>query len=159
MRKVNVHEIEESSWISPKRTFSSASKNISVALGRDPFSTDVMKQHPFDVELKRIPAGQKPYPYHSHSAQWEFYYVLAGRGLVRHADGTSEVAAGDAFLFTPGEAHQLINNRDEDMLVMVVADNPTGESCYYPDSAKWLVRSPERRLMRGDSLDYFDGEE
>ena len=42
---------------------------------------------------------------------------------------------------------------------MIVADNPTGESSYYPDSKKWLVRSPERRLMRGESLDYYDGEE
>jgi hypothetical protein len=40
-----------------------------------------------------------------------------------------------------------------------VADNPIGESAYYPDSQKWLVRSPERRIVRGDGLDYFDGEE
>ena len=47
----------------------------------------------------------------------------------------------------------------EDLLLFVVADNPMGESAYYPDSKKWLVRSPERRLMRGESLDYYDGEE
>ena len=47
----------------------------------------------------------------------------------------------------------------EDLVLYVVADNPIGESCYYPDSQKWLVRSPERRLLRGASLDYFDGEE
>ena len=43
--------------------------------------------------------------------------------------------------------------------MFVVADNPVGESCYYPDSKKWLVRSPERRLIRSESLDYLDGEE
>ena len=41
----------------------------------------------------------------------------------------------------------------------LVADNPLGESCHYPDSKKWLVRSPERRLFRGDSVDYYDEEE
>jgi len=41
----------------------------------------------------------------------------------------------------------------------VVADNPIGESGYYPDSKKWLVRCPERGILRSDPLDYFDGEE
>jgi hypothetical protein len=45
------------------------------------------------------------------------------------------------------------------MLVYVVAENPIGESGYFPDSNKWLVYSPERRVIRSDALDYFDGEE
>jgi uncharacterized cupin superfamily protein len=159
MRRVNVRDIREDSWSSPKGNFAGAGKGLSEALGRDPSSTDLMLRHPFDVEMLRIAAGQKPYPYHSHSAQWEFYYVLSGAGTVRHKDGTDEITAGDAFLFLPDEPHQLINNGSEDMLLLVVADNPIGESAYYPDSKKWLVRSPERRLLRSEPLDYFDGEE
>ena len=53
----------------------------------------------------------------------------------------------------------MINNGTEDLVIYVIADNPIGESCHYPDSNKWLVRSPERRLIRGEALDYFDGEE
>jgi hypothetical protein len=34
-----------------------------------------------------------------------------------------------------------------------------GESLYYPDSKKWVVHSPERRVLAGEALDYFDGEE
>lgn len=41
----------------------------------------------------------------------------------------------------------------------VVADNPIGESCHYPDSDKWLVRSPEGKVIHSDGLDYYDGEE
>jgi hypothetical protein len=41
----------------------------------------------------------------------------------------------------------------------VVADNPMGESSHFPDSDKWVVRSPERRIIRSEALDYFDGEE
>jgi uncharacterized cupin superfamily protein len=69
------------------------------------------------------------------------------------------VQAGDAFIFEPGQPHQLINESREDLIVYVVADNPVGESCHYPDSGKWAVGSPERRILRSDSLDYFDGEE
>jgi hypothetical protein len=41
----------------------------------------------------------------------------------------------------------------------VVADNPIGEHCYYPDSKKWSVRLPERALIRSQPLAYHDGEE
>ena len=159
MRKVNTNALTEDSWSSPKGKFTGAGKGISEALGRDPFSTDLMQRHPFDVEILRIPAGATPYPYHSHTAQWEFYHVISGRGAVRHKDRSTPIEAGDAFIFRPDEPHQLINDSSEDLLVYVVADNPIGESCYYPDSKKWLVRSPERRLIRSEPLDYFDGEE
>jgi uncharacterized cupin superfamily protein len=159
MKKVNLKDIPEESWSSPSGKFGGASKNISIALGRNPLSTDLKERHPFDVELARIPAGKTAYPYHSHSAQWEFYYVLAGKGVVRHKEGTSPIESGDSFLFPPEEPHTFLNNGTEDLLMFIIADNPIGESAYYPDSKKWLVRSPERKLMRGESLDYFDGEE
>jgi uncharacterized cupin superfamily protein len=159
VRKINTRDVEESSWASPKGKFTGSGKGISEALGRDPSSFDLRQRHPFDVEILRIPAGATPYPFHSHAAQWEFYHVIAGHGLVRHKDGNSEIETGDAFLFKPDEPHQLINNSTEDLVIYVIADNPIGESCYYPDSNKWLVRSPERRLIRSESLDYFDGEE
>jgi uncharacterized cupin superfamily protein len=159
MRKVNVEQIEELTWSSPKGKFVGAGKQVSEALGRDPTSTDLMKRHPFDVEICRIPPGKPAYPYHSHSAQWEFYCVISGTGIVRDEEGQHPIEKGDAFIFRPDEAHQLVNNGTEDLVLFVVADNPIGESCYYPDSKKWLVRSPERKIIRSDSLEYFDGEE
>lgn len=159
MRKVNTRTLPEDSWQSPKRKFTGFSQGISEALGRVPTSTDLMERHPFDVEICRIAPGQTPYPYHSHSAQWEFYHVISGRGVVRHKDGTTEIETGDAFLFKPSEPHQMTNTGTEDLILYVVADNPLGESCHYPDSNKWLVRSPERRLLRSEPKDYYDGEE
>ncbi len=144
-RKVNVRDVPERSWSREGRAGSG--KQISEALGRKPDSTDVMERHPFDVEILRVPPGAIPYRYHSHSAQWEFYHIVSGRGSMRHADGTSEVGAGDAFLFKPGEAHQLVNDGAEDLVVMVVADNPIGESYHYPDEKMWIVNSPERRYV------------
>jgi uncharacterized cupin superfamily protein len=159
MRKVNTRDIADDAWSSPKGKFVGSSKELSVALGRDPLSTDLLKRHPFDVEIVRIPPGMTPYPYHSHSAQWEFYYVLSGTGSARHADGNTAIEPGDAFVFEPGQPHQLTNDSAHELVVMVIADNPIGESCHYPDSGKWLVRSPERRLIRSDALEYYDGEE
>lgn len=159
MRKINTNTIAELSWASPKGKFAGAGKQVSEELGRQPASTDLMERHPFDVEILRIPPGKTPYPYHSHSAQWEFYHVISGKGLVRHQDGKTTIEAGDAFIFKPGEPHQLVNNGSEDMILYIVADNPVGESCHYPDSNKWLVRSPERRLIQSGALDYYEGEE
>src|SRR3954463_827606 len=159
MQKVNIKDITEESWSSPKGKFGGASKEISIALGRKPFSTDLAERHPFDVEITRIPPGKIPYPFHAHSAQWEFYYVLSGRGIARHKDGTTPIEAGDGFICEPEEPHTFTNDSAEDLVMLVIADNPIGESAYYPDSKKWLVRTPERKLMRGESLEYYDGEE
>lgn len=159
MRKVNTSNIAEFAWSSPKGKFSGGGKQISEELGRKPNSTDLNERHPFDVEICRIAPGETPYPYHSHSAQWEFYHVISGRGLVRHQNGTTPIETGDAFLFKPNEPHQIINDGAEDLLLYVVADNPIGETCYYPDSNKWAVRIPERKLIRSEALDYYDGEE
>src|SRR3984957_2380697 len=132
MRKVNTKNIEEYSWSSPKGKFVGAGKGLSEELGRNPKSTDLKERHPFDVEILRMSPGQTPYPYHSHSAQWEFYFVIAGTGTVRDADGTTPIEAGDAFVFEPGQPHQFTNTGSSDLIVHVIADNPFGESWHYP---------------------------
>ncbi len=159
MRKVNSNTLEEFQWSSPKGKFVASGREVSEALGRDPKSTDLMERHPFDVEILRIPPGKAAYPYHSHSAQWEFYHVISGSGSVRHAEGATRVETCDAFLFKPGEPHQILNDTAQDLVLYVVADNPIGETHYYPDSGKWGVPIPERRVLRSEHLDYFDGEE
>lgn len=159
MRKINTKDIEEEAWLSPKRKFAGGYRGVSLALGRKENSTDWKERHPFDVEICRIPPGKSNYPYHSHSAQWEFYHVISGTGVARHQDGKTPIEAGDAFLFGPGEPHQITNDSAEDLILYVVADNPIGESCYYPDSKKWIVLSPEVRYIRSEPVDYLDGEE
>src|SRR5437016_11594736 len=105
MRKVNLKDIPEKERKSPKGKFERFMKNISVALGREPESLDLIKRHPFDLGLVRIPKGKFLCPYHSHAAESELYLVVSGRGTVRDKNGSTIVGAGDAFLFQPGEAH------------------------------------------------------
>jgi uncharacterized cupin superfamily protein len=162
MKKVNINDIAEDSWISPKKKFGGFGKSVSIALGRQDRSTDLRDRHPFDLEILRLAPGQTPYPYHSHSAQWELYHVIGGAGTVRHEDGTTPIEKGDAFVFGPDEPHQFTNNGSVDLVMLVIADNPIGESGHYPDSKKWLVRSPKRTIIRLESEegeDYFLGEE
>ena len=169
MNRVNINEIKEDPWQSPNGKFAVAFKGISEALGRGRAresghraSTDSEERHPFDLEWNRMPPGKPNFPFHSHSAQWEMYLVVNGKGSVRDKDGTTEVVPGDAFIFGPNEPHQITNSGDVDLIYYVIADNPIGESGYYPDSKKWIVNrtSPAHRIViRGNETDYFDGEE
>src|SRR5436189_2239612 len=120
MPKGNTARIAEFTWSSPEGEIIGAGKEISEALGRKPHSTDLNERHPFDVEICRIPPGKTPYPYHSHSAQWEFYHVISGSGGVRDAGGTTRIGIGDAFIFKSGEAHQILNDGPQDLVLYVV---------------------------------------
>ena len=162
MKKVNTNEIKEEPWQSPKGKYAVAFKGIAEALGRDPRSLDLAKRWPFDVEWNRVPPGKLNFPYHAHSAQWEMYLIVSGNGSIRDIDGKAEVVAGDAFIFGPDEAHQITNSGDVDLVYYVIADNPIGESAYYPDSNKWKANKTsavDRVVIKGPETDYFDGEE
>src|SRR5438477_12740217 len=98
MRKVNIKDIEEESWQSPRGKYAVSFKGISEALGRDPQSLDLSKRWPFDLEWNLVPPGKSNFPFHAHSAQWEMYLVISGNGSVRDKDGKTEVVAGDAFI-------------------------------------------------------------
>ncbi len=158
---MNLSDIAEDERKSPKGKFHKFVKDISIALGREKDSLDLAKRHPFDLALVRIPKGKSYCPYHGHSAESELYLVVSGRGKVRDKTGTTEVRAGDAFLFAPGEAHQLFSADDEDFVYYVIADNPRGDSCYYPDSGKWVAfkEGAEEVIAKGSETDYYDGEE
>jgi uncharacterized cupin superfamily protein len=162
MRTVNLNEIKEEPWQSPGGKYAVSFKGISEALGREPSSLNLSRRHPFDLEWNRVPPGKANFPYHAHSAQWELYVVVSGTGSVRSKDGTTEIGTGDAFIFGPNEPHQLTNPGQEDLIYYVVADNPVGESSYYPDSGKWKVNkssAADRVVLKGIEADYFDGEE
>src|SRR5207247_2556483 len=161
MRKVKLKDVEEQERQSPKGKFVRRSKNISVALGRDTESLDLMKRHPFDLALVSIPKGKSLCPYHSHSSESELYLAVSGRGDIRDKNGSKIVTAGDAFFVGPGEAHQLSNAGDEDFVYYVIADNPRGDTCHYPDSGKFAVwkEGMDEVIVKGSETDYFDGEE
>jgi uncharacterized cupin superfamily protein len=155
MVKINTNEMQEEESYSPGRKYGASGKDVSIALGRVPDSTDWLKRHPFDVEISRIAPGKTNTLFHSHSAQWEFYHVIEGEGKVCHDNGTTPVKTGDAFIFKPGESHQIINDSEHDLVVYVIADNPISESVYLPDEKRWIVKSPKFNIVRFDANDLY----
>jgi uncharacterized cupin superfamily protein len=161
MKKINIAHVPVTGDESPRGKYASNIQEISVALGHQPRSLDLAQRHPFDLALVHIPPGKSLCPYHCHGAESELYLVISGRGSVRDQDGTTEVGAGDAFIFMPGEAHQLSNPGSEDFAYYVIADNPRLDSCYFPDSGKWAVtkESPQYITVQGTETDYYKDEE
>jgi mannose-6-phosphate isomerase-like protein (cupin superfamily) len=114
--------------------------------------------HPFEMVFLRIPPGKRPWPYHSHVGQWEFYYVMEGAGEMRLEEGVVSINEGDAMMCPPGEAHQIHNTGESDLVVQIIANNPPVDLCHYVDSDKW--GGARMGLFRVQAVeDYYDGEE
>ena len=157
MNRINLAEVPIEERRSPKGRFHLLSQDISRALAG---ANGLGKhgQQPFEVELVRLPSHATNWPLHSHSAQWEFYLIVSGRGQVRATSGVFDVREGDCFIHPPGEAHQLTNSGAADLVYYVIGDNPPSDVCHYPDSNKWAVPGMERPV-RVQPASYYDGEE
>jgi uncharacterized cupin superfamily protein len=158
MSKVNVDDLAWTTWRSPKGKFSSSYKEISIALGAKADAPVGAGGHPFDLCLERLQPGEVSCPFHSHAAQWEMFYVISGSGTVRLTDGNVAIKPGDTILHPPDEAHQITNTGDQDLVYLLIADNPPFDRCRYPDSGKWSDVVGKTYFRRIDA-DYWDGEE
>jgi uncharacterized cupin superfamily protein len=158
MKRIRVDDLPWEESVSPKGRFHSFYRNLSLALGGKRDVGTAGGGHPFDVQIRRVPPGASVCPFHVHGSQWEFFLVSSGEATIRCDDETAVVSAGDAFLHPPGTAHKISNTGTEDFVFIVIADNPSGENCFYPDSGKWMVK-PARKVFRPTETDYFDGEE
>lgn len=158
MKRIHLDQIPWSEWSSPGGTFHGMGKGVSEALGAVPNAILAAGGHPFDLEFGKFSPGKSGCPFHSHSAQWECYYILSGTGTMRHGGERRDVRAGDVMMHPPGNAHQLINTGTTDLLYYLVADNPLTEYWHYPDSDKWGFK-PGRAIFRKQDVDYHLGEE
>src|SRR5438067_11526511 len=99
MRKVNLDQIKDEAWQSPGGKCAVSFRGISEALGREPTSLDWSKRHPVDLEWNQVPPGKRAFPYHAHSAQWELYLVVCGKGSARDKYGATGVVPVAASVF------------------------------------------------------------
>lgn len=160
MNKINLAEISIEKFRSPKGQYRRLSQHVSQALaGVNGLGTSGMAL-PFEVELVRVPAGAINWPYHSHSARWELYLIIAGRGEVRTPSGVANVREGDCMVHPPGEAHQITNTGATDLVYYIIADTPASDVRHFPDSKKWQVPGlPHPVRLAGPAGDCYDGEE
>jgi len=94
-----------------------------------------------------LPPGKRNFPHHSHAALWEMYYIVSGVASIRIDDEAHSVETGDTIVCPPGMAHQIINESDEDVVYLVVSNDPPFDCYYYPDSGKMLVSA--RKVWKG----------
>ncbi len=158
-RIVSTEALAWEEFTSPKKKFRGFSQELSIALGAKRNTPTGLGGHPFDLEVQKLLPRESGCPFHSHAAQWEMYLIVAGRAAVRAGADTHLFAAGDVVLHPPREAHQITNASDTDELVfLLITDNPPVDYWHYPDSNKWGFRAP-RMFFRPAEADYWDGEE
>ncbi|MEZ5829930.1 MAG: cupin domain-containing protein [Dongiaceae bacterium] len=92
----------------------------------------------FGVNLTRLAPGGESALLHRHSKQDEFIYILQGEPtLVTEADEMNLSPGMCAGFPAQGEAHQLVNRTDRDVVYLEVGDRTPGdEGCYPRDDIK-----------------------
>lgn len=115
--------------------------------------------------LYELPPGQAVCPYHYEYTEEEWVLVLEGRPTLRTPAGSEPLAPLDVAFFPRGPegAHQLINETDKRVRVLMWANLLDLGAVAYPDSDKVTVytgRPGEQwRIRRSqESLAYYDGE-
>lgn len=123
--------------------------------------------------LTVVAPGKRNCPFHSHRAEEEMFFILAGSGELRYGDERHPLRAGDIIACPTGgpeTAHQIINTGDVEMRYLAVSTMAPVEICEYPDSGKFGVYedAPDdaggrharfRHLARHeDARDYWEGE-
>ena len=95
--------------------------------------------------LTILAPGKSAFPFHSHRANEEMFFILEGEGEVRLGEGRFQVRGGDVIACPPGgpeTAHQLINSSDsEELKFLAVSTQLSPEVAEYPDSNKTGVMS------------------
>ena len=120
------------------------------------------------VSVIQVAPGRSAYPFHSHRANDELFFMLSGRGELRLGQARHAVQAGDLVgcpAGGPDSAHQLVNSGTEPLRDLAVSTQIDPEICEYPDSGKAGACAGDdepgelMHLTRyGQALDDWDGE-
>ncbi|MBA3264216.1 MAG: cupin domain-containing protein [Thermoleophilaceae bacterium] len=111
-----------------------------------------------------LPPGQSVCPYHYEYGEEEWVVVLAGRATVRTPEGSELLAPFDVSFFPMGPtgAHQILNESDEPIRVLMWSTVVTPTATAYPDSGKVAVWTGDKAedliVRRSSAVDYYDGE-
>jgi uncharacterized cupin superfamily protein len=114
--------------------------------------------------MYEVASGRKLWPYHLHHSNEEWLIVLRGRPTLRTPEGERELREGDVACFLRGAAgaHQVRNDTEELVRVLMLSTMLTPEILEYPDSDKVAARDANGgRLFltrQGEPAEYWDGE-
>ena len=87
----------------------------------------------FGVNMTRLMPGGESALLHRHSKQDEFIYILEGAPTLVTEAGEFKLAPGMCAGFpAAGQAHQLVNRTDGDVLYLEIGDRRPGDAAEYP---------------------------
>jgi uncharacterized cupin superfamily protein len=115
------------------------------------------------VTFYDLEPGKANYPYHSHSASEEVFYIISGHGVVETNEGEIPVAAGSVVVCPPCEAgaHRIKNTSDTEKLCYIDIDTmPKADVAFYPKTGKIGVFAGGSNKFYNASAEcgYYDGE-
>ncbi len=112
----------------------------------------------FGVNQTRLAPGAISALRHAHALQDEFIYVLAGRPHLVTNAGELQLEPGmcAGFPAGTGDAHQLVNRSDAEVIYLEIGDRTPGDSATYPDDDLKVVAGPDGRwiCMHKDGTPY-----
>jgi uncharacterized cupin superfamily protein len=114
--------------------------------------------------LYELPPGQAICPYHYEYGEDEWLLVLSGRPSVRTPQGTEQLEPLELAFFPKGPegAHQVRNETNDSVRVLMWSTIVTPSATAYPDSNKvgvWTgIKSENVMVRRSSAVDYYDGE-
>lgn len=90
----------------------------------------------FGVNLTRLAPGAATALRHSHAVQDEFVYVLSGTPTLITDEGETPLAPGMCAGFRGGDgnAHQVVNGTESEVVLLEVGDRLPGDAGIYPDN-------------------------
>lgn len=118
--------------------------------------------------LYALEPGERICPYHLHYIDEEWLLVLDGTPTLRTPDETRILRTGDVVAFPrgPAGAHEVRNESESSVRVLMLSTRDNADVIAYPDSGKiaavasrlggeriGIINRPEA------NLDYYDGEE
>ena len=116
------------------------------------------------ASLYELPPKQSVCPYHYEYGEEEWVLVLEGRPTIRTPKGSEQAEPLDLVFFPTGPtgAHQVRNDTDENVRVLIWSSVVYPTATAYPDSDKvglYTGDSAEDLIVeRSSKVDYFRGE-
>ena len=99
----------------------------------------------FGVNLTRLAPGGQSALRHAHGKQDEFVYVLEGEAVLITDAGETPLRAGlcAGFKAGTGDAHNIVNRSNKDVVFLEVGDRSAGDTVVYPDDDVAAVFGPD----------------
>lgn len=96
---------------------------------------DVFGLSNFGVNLTQLLPGAGSALRHAHAKQDEFVYILQGHPVLITNAGVTQLAPGmcAGFKSGTGNAHQLLNQSNEEVIYLELGDRSAGDTVVYPD--------------------------